>query len=736
MGKQVEKKRKKKGRPSLLDLQRRSLRLQKQQRQQQQQQQQQTKKAASSPSPNPYLRFPAGTPARRASRRNPSPEPDGDDDDEEAGGKRREKKLKLVLRLHQGDGDCSRSADGNPSASELSGSESNGEGGAEPKKRKIDAIGGEEAGPEKTERHNHAPKTTDPLQGGPSDSGPTTTPLPDEKLLLFVLDRLQKKDSYGVFSEPVDPDELPDYRDIIEHPMDFSTVRKRLSTGYYANLEMFEEDVFLICSNAMRYNAPDTIYFRQARSIQELAKKNFENLRQESSDDEEPEPKVVRRGRPPSKNTTKKAVGRPPAEHASSDFSSGATLANAGESTLLSNSSHDLTRKGFSFDKLGSHDASARASHGLRNNESYNWMADKTDRNEESGSVKGILMRFGKKVTVLDENRRNTYRQSQSSMCWQDASVLSAFDGERRELLPIGIHIEHAYARSLARFAANLGPVGWGIAAKQIEKLLPPGTKFGHGWVGEPDITHRCQTPLLSASPPLPCPQRTAVLSKADGISEQLESPSTTVTVQGGHLIQTTAFASSSNISSRSSNTMEGAQAMRQLNSESSTGMGSGSGGVAGMRPKAPFQLHQKMAVHPGINGFSNSTFGFDLSQVVKMVSAAMPSGNFMTQVPMTHARALDMVSRGDNNFFHPASVPHKESARQNSSNPGAINSVDPLPSCSQDLHSGSWRESSLRPNPDSTPPPDLNLRFQSAGSSPSNAVIDSQQQPDLALQL
>lgn len=34
--------------------------------------------------------------------------------------------------------------------------------------------------------------------------------------------------------------QLPDYHDIIEHPMDFSTVRKKLDGGAYANLEQFE----------------------------------------------------------------------------------------------------------------------------------------------------------------------------------------------------------------------------------------------------------------------------------------------------------------------------------------------------------------------------------------------------------------------------------------------------------------------------------------------------------------
>lgn len=34
--------------------------------------------------------------------------------------------------------------------------------------------------------------------------------------------------------------QLPDYHDIIKHPMDFGTVRKNLEGGAYANLEQFE----------------------------------------------------------------------------------------------------------------------------------------------------------------------------------------------------------------------------------------------------------------------------------------------------------------------------------------------------------------------------------------------------------------------------------------------------------------------------------------------------------------
>ncbi|XP_075516696.1 uncharacterized protein LOC142551378 [Primulina tabacum] len=176
---------------------------------------------------------------------------------------------------------------------------------------------------------------TETQHGSPMNYGPTT-PLPDKTLLFFILDRLQKKDIYGVFSEPVDLNELPDYGEIIEHPMDFGTVRKKLDGGAYKNLEELETDLFLICSNAMTYNAPDTIYYRQARSIQELAKRDFENLKHEG-DADELQPKIVRRGRPPSKNQ-KKPVDTSTLERVSPYPSSVALLANAGERIVGSNS--------------------------------------------------------------------------------------------------------------------------------------------------------------------------------------------------------------------------------------------------------------------------------------------------------------------------------------------------------------------------------------------------------------
>ncbi|KAK4395987.1 hypothetical protein Sango_1435300 [Sesamum angolense] len=106
-----------------------------------------------------------------------------------------------------------------------------------------------------------------------------TSIMPAKHILELVLDALQRRDSYEIFAEPVDPDEVEDYYEIIKEPMDFGTMRAKLHEGMYENLQQFEQDVFLIPENAMHFNSSTTIYFRQARAIHELAKKVFNALK-------------------------------------------------------------------------------------------------------------------------------------------------------------------------------------------------------------------------------------------------------------------------------------------------------------------------------------------------------------------------------------------------------------------------------------------------------------------------
>ncbi|XP_037484773.1 uncharacterized protein LOC119363503 [Triticum dicoccoides] len=238
----------------------------------------------------PFPSSPSSSPPRPQHRRAPSPEPSSSDSD--GGGvagssasDRRRRKLKLVVKLSQLPPDQHhRRAPPPPPYSDSSEGEDRPAGGGEeqvkpPKKRRIESRDDRSRSREVAGRSDaaSAPRT----KRLPVPGMARTTPLPDRQALDMILDKLQKKDTYGVFAEPVDLEELPDYNDVIEHPMDFGTVKRKLARNAYRSFEQFEDDVFLICSNAMVYNAPDTVYFRQAHSIQELARKKFQELRDE-----------------------------------------------------------------------------------------------------------------------------------------------------------------------------------------------------------------------------------------------------------------------------------------------------------------------------------------------------------------------------------------------------------------------------------------------------------------------
>lgn len=88
----------------------------------------------------------------------------------------------------------------------------------------------------------------------------------------------------------------------------------------------------------------------------------------------------------------------------------------------------------------------------------------------------------------------------------------------------VGLHADHSYARSLARFAATLGPVAWKVASQRIEQALPVGSKFGRGWVGEfeplPTPVLMLETRIQKEPFLVPKLQHNAVLRKDEKISK------------------------------------------------------------------------------------------------------------------------------------------------------------------------------------------------------------------------
>lgn len=81
----------------------------------------------------------------------------------------------------------------------------------------------------------------------------------------------------------------------------------------------------------------------------------------------------------------------------------------------------------------------------------------------------------------------------------------------------IGAQLPQAYSCSLARFAAQLGPVGWEVASKRIEQAIPPGITFGRGWVGDGESPNTFQPPVpTSSSIPIPTPPPSSTAASSE----------------------------------------------------------------------------------------------------------------------------------------------------------------------------------------------------------------------------
>jgi len=127
-----------------------------------------------------------------------------------------------------------------------------------------------------------------------------------------MLDQLQKRDSYSIFAQPVSAEEVtsvnfinclsqrtfyeslrdlyfvemrfvstlikavtlhwycccwiryqvPDYHNVIKHPMDFATMRRKVDLQAYRTVDDIAADFRLMISNCMTYNAKTTVFYR------------------------------------------------------------------------------------------------------------------------------------------------------------------------------------------------------------------------------------------------------------------------------------------------------------------------------------------------------------------------------------------------------------------------------------------------------------------------------------------
>ncbi|XP_006106033.2 bromodomain-containing protein 7, partial [Myotis lucifugus] len=91
------------------------------------------------------------------------------------------------------------------------------------------------------------------------------TPL--QEALNQLMRQLQRKDPSAFFSFPVTDFIAPGYSMIIKHPMDFSTMKEKIKNNDYQSIEELKDHFKLMCTNAMIYNKPETIYYKAAKKL-------------------------------------------------------------------------------------------------------------------------------------------------------------------------------------------------------------------------------------------------------------------------------------------------------------------------------------------------------------------------------------------------------------------------------------------------------------------------------------
>lgn len=93
----------------------------------------------------------------------------------------------------------------------------------------------------------------------------------------FILSNLIDNKHALPFLEPVDPVKLniPQYFDIIKHPMDLSTIKNKLNSGQYANRIQFNDDVRLMLSNCFTFNPPGNFVHNEGKQLEKVYEKTW-----------------------------------------------------------------------------------------------------------------------------------------------------------------------------------------------------------------------------------------------------------------------------------------------------------------------------------------------------------------------------------------------------------------------------------------------------------------------------
>ncbi|KAK6943304.1 Bromodomain [Dillenia turbinata] len=279
------------------------------------------------------------------------------------------------------------------------------------------------------------------------DELPAAQPMPEKRILELVLDVLQRRDAYEIFGEPVDPEEVQDYYEIIKEPMDFGTMRAKLHEGMYSNFPEFEHDIFLITRNAMLFNSSGTIYFKQARTIDELAKKVFHTLKTD--------PESFERENVASRRRSCRRI------HSESEISNYGACPK-----FASNAKVTITSVTASFKATSNSISEATR----RRNPRANPGCSGSGIHIAAGD--GEIKSGPRRSSMSKQDLRHTYRPWMSFSMEQNSIVSAVY----RNMVPV-IRVDQqdiSYTKSLLSFVKDLGPTAQKIAKHKLQQCWTP----------------------------------------------------------------------------------------------------------------------------------------------------------------------------------------------------------------------------------------------------------------------
>ncbi|XP_060113161.1 bromodomain adjacent to zinc finger domain protein 2B isoform X18 [Heteronotia binoei] len=100
----------------------------------------------------------------------------------------------------------------------------------------------------------------------------------DMALCSVILSELETHEDAWPFLLPVNLKLVPGYRKVIKKPMDFSTIREKLSNGQYPNLEAFAVDVRLVFDNCETFNEDDSDIGRAGHNMRKHFEKKWTEI--------------------------------------------------------------------------------------------------------------------------------------------------------------------------------------------------------------------------------------------------------------------------------------------------------------------------------------------------------------------------------------------------------------------------------------------------------------------------